>query len=328
MRVAIHSNQFDGRGTGKVPYDYAVGLRDLLGHEVVFITSSLSANEGLPRLQREFQAYTYDKKVDQHPGPDIRVALERIVADRKIDFVHFLKFGNDDQITPFNCRTGIHCVFVMNQPHGSVYAGVSESLARKFNSPLFVPHILKPFSPGRDMRSEWDIPTDAFVVGRHGGVETFDIPWVYAVIREALETRPDLYFVFLSTRPFCAHPRVRFIPWVESEQDKFDFIHSCDAMLHARLIGETFGLAVGEFSAANKPVMTWSGRGLRSYDVAHIDILGVKALVYKNRSDLLRFLVSLDRRELAQHDWDVYSERFSTPNVMDQYHRVFLSGSS
>ena len=34
--------------------------------------------------------------------------------------------------------------------------------------------------------------------------------------------------------------------------------HRCDAMLHARSSGETFGLAVAEFSASNRPVATES----------------------------------------------------------------------
>jgi glycosyltransferase involved in cell wall biosynthesis len=242
--------------------------------------------------------------------------------------VHFIKFGHDDRITPQNCRTGIHCVFIMTQPHGTVYAGVSQTLARKHNLSAYVPHIIKPIAPTRDLRGEWGIPADALVIGRHGGFETFDVPWVYAVLREALASRSDLYFVFLSTKPFCEHPRVRFIPWVESEQDKFNMIHSCDAMLHARLIGETFGIAVGEFSAANKPVITWTGRGLRTYDVAHIDILGEKALLYKDRGDLLNILLTMDRREIASRDWDVYSKRFSAGNVIRQYHDVFLKNGS
>jgi hypothetical protein len=76
MRIAIHSNQFDGRGTGKVPYDYGVGLRDIEGHDVVFITSSLSPNEGLPRLQREFSAFTYDTKVDRDPPELVRATMK------------------------------------------------------------------------------------------------------------------------------------------------------------------------------------------------------------------------------------------------------------
>ena len=40
---------------------------------------------------------------------------------------------------------------------------------------------------------------------------------------------------------------------------KVKFINTCDAMIHARAMGETFGLAVAEFSKKNKPVIFVSG---------------------------------------------------------------------
>ena len=38
--------------------------------------------------------------------------------------------------------------------------------------------------------------------------------------------------------------------------DKVRFIQTCDMMIHGRTVGETFGIAIGEFSFYNKPVMT------------------------------------------------------------------------
>jgi glycosyltransferase involved in cell wall biosynthesis len=327
MRIAIHTNQVDGRGTGKAPYDYAVGLQNLHQHEVLFITSSRGQNEGLARLQKQFRVLTYDKRVDADDCHEIRDALAGLVDRHQIDFIHFIKYGHDDRVTPPNCRTGVHCVFVMTEPHGSVYAAVSESLARKFKRPLHVPHIIKAFPPTRDLRKELNLPPDALVIGRHGGQDTFDIPFVHEAVREALDRRKDLHFVFLSTRKFCEHERITYLPWVESEQEKFNVIHACDAMLHARLIGETFGIAVGEFSAANKPVITWSGKGHPAHDVAHLDILGRKSLPYDNKTDLLNILLRLERKFILGRRWDVYSETFSEANVIRQYGDVFLGQS-
>ena len=56
------------------------------------------------------------------------------------------------------------------------------------------------------------------------------------------------------------------------------FFATCDAMLHAREEGETFGMAVAEFSLRNKPVITYNGSG--QYDNAHVRMLGSKALLY------------------------------------------------
>jgi FkbM family methyltransferase len=328
MKIAIHSHQLDQRGTGKVPCDYARGLRAHTGHEVMIVTSSLSPNESLPRVAKEFPVLTYDKKVDVNPAGEVRAALEQLVRREKIDFMHFIKYGHDDQITPQNCRSGIHCVFIMAQPHGDVYAGVSSTLAKKFGQTLHVPHIIKSVPPTQDMRKKLGLPVNAFVVGRHGGFDTFDVPFVHDAVREALTRRPDLYFVFLSTKPFVEHERVIHIPWVETEQEKADIIHGCDAMLHARMMGETFGLAVGEFSAANKPVITWSGRGHAGYDRAHLDILGSKAMQYHQKADLVNILLKLDRKFTTSLNWDVYTQRFSEATVTRQYQEVFLSAAA
>ena len=328
MKVALHSNQLDGPGSDKTPYDYAVGLRNRLGHDVSFITSSRNPAAGVQRISLEFPVYTYDWDINTAEAEDIRGDLEHLVETQKIDFIQFLKYGQDDQITPSNCRTGVHCSLDMSQPHGTVYAGVSKTLARKFNQPLFVPHIVSTMAPTRDLRKDLNIPADAFVFGRHGAINTFDIPFVHQAVLSALNLRKDIYFVFLSTKRFCDHERVIHLPWVDSEQEKFNVIHACDAMLHGRIMGETFGVSVGEFSAANKPVLTWSGKGFSAYQTAHLDILGSKALVYNTVTDLLSLLIKCEKKTFEGTAWDVYSEAYSEKSVMEQYAQVFLGNAA
>lgn len=326
MKVAIHTNQLDGPGSDKTPFDYALGLRARLGHEVSFITSNRNSPASLAKLARDFPVHTYDWDVHTADAEDIRGDLEHLVDTQRLDFIHFLKYGHDDQITPSNCRTGVHCSLVMNQPHGTIYAGVSKTLARKFGQTLQVPHIIKTLAPSRDVRRELGIPADALVFGRHGGFGTFDIPFVHQAVQSALNLRKDVYFLFLSTKRFCDHPRVIHLPWVDSEQEKFDVIHACDAMLHGRIMGETFGVAVGEFSAVNKPVLTWSGKGFSAYDTAHLDLLGGKAQVYHTVTDLVSLLAKSDRNAFLGKSWDMYSQAFSEKAVMEHYAQVFLSG--
>ena len=57
---------------------------------------------------------------------------------------------------------------------------------------------------------------------------------------------------------------------------KAEFINSCDVMVHARSIGETFGAAIGEFSSKNKPVITCD-----CGDTEHIEILSDKGIIYR-----------------------------------------------
>ena len=37
--------------------------------------------------------------------------------------------------------TCVHCVFDLSEPHGDIYAAVSETLAKKYNKTVFVPHM-------------------------------------------------------------------------------------------------------------------------------------------------------------------------------------------
>lgn len=321
MKIAIHSNQFDGRGTGKVPLDYGIGLRNLLGHEIVCITSNLSKNEGLIPISKEFKCITYDKKVGTHPAVEVTYELEKIIATEKIDFIHMLKAGENDGVIPANCKVGVHSVFNMASPHGDVYAGVSEYLAKKHGAWRYVPHIIKNYPPTANLRAAWNIPADALVFGRHGGLDTFDIPFAYSAISRILQERKDIYFVFMATRKFIEHERVLFLPWVAEQQVIFNFIHSCDVMIHARSAGETFGLAVGEFSVAKKPVITYPG-----FDTAHIEHLGSVGLVYNSEDNLMDIFREITREYVIENTehWDVFGERFSEKNVIEQYNKIFL----
>ncbi len=133
---------------------------------------------------------------------------------------------------------------------------------------LFI-NIVK-FIPLSGMRSELKISEKAFVICRHGGMQTFDLPFVHHAVFDLLAkySATQLEFIFLGTQVFenrdktvksNAHPQIHHLGTNTSIEYKENFIASCDAMLHARHGGETFGLAVAEFSIRNKPVITFPG---------------------------------------------------------------------
>jgi len=324
MKICIHSNQFDGRGTGKTPYDYGLALRDILGHEVCYMTSAQSKNEGLHRIKKEFQVLLYSGRVDHSPPVEVKKEIEAFVDFNKIDFIQMLKWGTNDGVTPENCKTGVHYVFEGKDPHGSVYAAVSENLAKKYNRAEYVPHIIRKVGPTKDVRAQLNIPKDALVVGRHGGMDTFDLPFVHEAVAEVVNTRKDIYFLFLATKPFIQHERVMHFDWVAQEQGIYNFIHACDIMLHARHMGETFGLSVGEFAACNKPVMTWHGLGYSFYDTAHIDQLKSKAILYRDKQEVVNYLSNIKPADFSGTNWDTFTEIFSDKNVIKQYENIFL----
>ena len=42
------------------------------------------------------------------------------------------------------------------------------------------------------------VPKDSIVFGRHGGEDSFDIPWVQQAVVEMAEERPDIWFLFMN----------------------------------------------------------------------------------------------------------------------------------
>ena len=142
-------------------------------------------------------------------------------------------------------------------------------------------------------------------------MDTFNIPFVWRVVAKHAQKHPGDHFCFLNTReiPGTQHLKnVHYLPGTSCANAKAEFLASCDAMLHARWHGETFGLAVGEFAVLGKPVITYGG----SRERAHLDMLGGKAQVYENEQQLRRIL-EIFEPELV---WGTVYEKWSDPHVV------------
>jgi hypothetical protein len=136
-----------------------------------------------------------------------------------------------------------------------------------------------------------------------------------------LAAREDIYFLFLNITPFLKHSRAIFLPSSADMEYKAKFINSCDAMLHARLLGESFGLACGEFSIRNKPVLTYA----KSMQRNHLEVLGDKARLYDSAKSLRKLLLEFSKEEARLQNWDCYSKAFSPEAVMRQFDEHFIS---
>lgn len=142
-------------------------------------------------------------------------------------------------------------------------------------------------------------------------------------MKKVVKERKDAYFLFLNTDPFCSHERVIHLPRTSDLDEKSAFIATCDAMLHCRKRGETFGLAIAEFSVMNKPVITTAGK-----ENAHLEMLGDKAIVYTNKRDLRSILLNISRSDIQGKDWDVYSRPFAPAEVVKRFQATFIDGIS
>jgi hypothetical protein len=99
---------------------------------------------------------------------------------------------------------------------------------------------------------------------------------------------------------------------------KRKFINTCDALLHARDRGETFGLTCGEFAICEKPVITYG----RAKENEHLLILKEKAVVYNSAFDLYNILNTFTK---GKYNVENNGYMFYTPeNVMNIFKNVCL----
>jgi glycosyltransferase involved in cell wall biosynthesis len=310
MRVGFLNNQIDNRGTGNALFDYAHYNETILGNKsFIFVLNRQNYDEAMgSRLTERFGA--------------INSIWDVTHTDFNIDVLYHIKSGEEDGT--FNIpgvRYVVHAVFHPTQPHGDRYATISRWMADQYHV-QYVPHIVHLSPPVHDMRLQYGIPRDAFVYGRHGGSDTFDVFWAWKSINRALEQDKNIYFMFMNTdnpiRKLYDPKRVIFLPPTANKHYKSSFIWSCDAMLHARLRGETFGIAVGEFALAGKPVLTYGASGER----AHIEQLGPLGFTYFSPEELTELLLKLPK--MSKPVERSYYDENSPKKVMTRFKEVFL----
>lgn len=320
MKIAFHCNQLSLRGTEVAMYDYAHYNEKILGNESIVLAKNpeiwkYSDEPAIEKFKKRFNVFFYKESHE----------IEEILDANNVDVFYAQKAGEIDGIVSKKRKTVIHVVFQQYEPHGDVYAFISEWLANRFsNVHQFVPYIVDLPDHDKDMRDELGIPRDAVVFGRHGGYETFDIPFVKHCVGDLVNKRNDIWFLFMNTEKFIDHPRIIFLEPTADLHKKTEFINSCNAMIHARFKGETFGLACAEFSLRNKPVITFAG----SMDRAHEMILKDKGFYYRTPSDLYAIFSRIDqyfKGENLKRDWNQYRD-YSPEKVMTKFKRVFLDG--
>ncbi len=328
MKIAFHSYQLGERGTEICLYKYAKYNREILGNESIIISTS---SRPIPCKSRfdEFETILYpDVWQGDGKNDSLRNTLEGICEKNDVDVFYAIKGGEDDGFMPTNTKRLAHCIFRMDEPHGDVYSGVCKYISDKHGGiHPYVHHILEKEAPHieDDFREEFGIPKDALVLGRHGGHDTFSLPFVHSAIDTVLDHRKDLYFVFLNTNKFIEHERVIYLPWTLDEEYKAKFVNTCDGMLHARYDGEIFSLATAEFSIRNKPVITWNPTNPPShYDTGHIYVMDEDAIYYKDETQLTQILMDLDKKEINSIEWGQYCNNYTAEKVMKEFKEVYL----
>lgn len=316
MKIAFYAQHLTERGTAITMFDYARHNRDLLGNEtLVLYNRDFPGNN--PDVIEKFKSM-----FEVIPCRDFAEA-DRHIRHETCDLMYVLKAGKRDGLISGAVPTMVHSVFAatVRQLHGASYAYVSEWLSDVCarGTVPWVPHMVSIGETDADMRAALGIPGDARVFGCYGGRTSFDIRFVREqVIPEILEAFSDTYFLFMNIDTFIEHPRVLFRPVAVDVEEKTAFINTCDAMLHARRRGETFGLAVGEFSLRGKPVLTYG----RSKERAHLNVLSETALVYRTAGELYALIAGFKRS--APSAAKAYRRLFAPEPVMQQFERNLI----
>lgn len=316
MKWLLHTDSLNLRGTAVAVRDYCQGLLEM-GHEVT-VAYRLAHPENDAGV-----VATMSQMAELLPYQNF-TELERDSNKRGIERAYFIKSGERDEKCFSSIYSCIHAVFPTNisEVHGDAFAFVSEWLSLEFsnNKVPFVPHIVNLPSIEGCLRDQLGIPRSGLVFGGMGGANSFDIGFVRKAVIDCVLRRSDLYFVFLNITPFTQHERVMFLPGNSRVDNKVRFIQTCDAMIHARGLGESFGLSCAEFSSKNKPVITYAF----SPQLAHIHMLGDAAIVYRGRSDLRDIFLYSHANEFRTVEWDRCSKKFSREMVMEIFSRVFI----
>jgi hypothetical protein len=325
MKVLFHTKTLNYRGVTNSTIDYAYYNQAVLGNESVIIYNEKFNGKGLDigskpevvdDIRKMFKLLSYESV--SH--------LNQIASGFDVVYTQNSGQRDDEKIT--STKHAVHAVFQYYQPNGDRYAYISEWLAKEMekvaNRELtFVPYVvnLPPMVDGmrEKMRDDLGIPRNAFVFGRHGGYHTFDIEYVNQMLPKICDRYKNVYFLLANTLPRITHPRIIYMHPFFGVHAKTCFVSACDAGLHGRKLGESFGLGICEMLFHNKPVLV-SEEG---FDRNHIELVKDYNLIY-NEDTLMDKIGEVMLRVEMYQDFTPIVAPYAPLPVMKKFKEVFL----
>ena len=197
VKIAFHDNQLCERGTTVSLYDYAYYNKHYLGNESIIMyygSDHRNVDGVIEKFKKEFKLCPYENWNQD---------ANRILQEEGCDILYMQKAGEWDgkMAHPNVCKTIIHCVFNTHKQHGNVYGRISNCFGDN-NFPV-VNYMVNLPDVKCDMREELNIPEDAVVFGRIGGMDQFNITSVHKAIDKITEENSNIYFFLVNTNKFC-----------------------------------------------------------------------------------------------------------------------------
>ena len=315
LKVGFYLRELNFRGIANSIYIYARNNQTILKNKSIIFYNS-TALDNRPEAITEFKKKFKTIKISNLNE------LERINKNLKLDYIYFQRDGAKDEIVN-NSKNIIHAVFPQNifQYHGSNYAFISKWLSKTCSNNKF------PFAPlpvqllknNQNLRTKLKIPKDSKVFGYHGGETSFDLNFVRDVIKKVVRQNKNIYFLFMNIGKFFNHKKVIFIKGTFNQTQKVKFINTCNAMLHARSLGESFGLSCAEFAIKNKPIFTYGFCRQR----AHFEICKNNIIPYYSYEDLNLKILSFnkDRKYYSNN----LKKELSEKNTIKVFKKILLN---
>jgi len=311
-RIGFFIRHFAERGTEVATFDYAHYNETILGNRSYIIRCN---EEGEDKYNFGHHRFSFDKFEKRFPIITIRSMedMKDVIRILNLD-VFYTQTGGSAENWIYNfdrkdiwsgCKTIKHSVFSSDNPEADLNLVLHSCINDKYKTTqLVLPYVVHLPTVDSNLRQELGIPEDATVFGGYGGKDSFSIPYVKQVVYVIAKQFPNIYFLFANFHPFCTSlPNIIHRPAIIILEDKVKFIQTCDAMLWGRHDGETFGLAIAEFSIKNKPIFCTS-----SGDIAHLQLLKEKAIIYNDPQDLANKLVGFNKDNVKGFDWNAYRD--------------------
>jgi len=313
LKIAFYIQTLSCRGAAQQILDYAKFNQEILGNESVIVQSAHTDDDVVRMVAKQFKVLTISALSAQN----------QFAAD--FDVFYAVKAGMKEPPHIDTTKHVVHAVFQFHDPHGDVYAYISEWLsdwmvACGYPRQPWVPLMVNLPKPNPEaaaiVRNNLGISKDQYVYGRLGALETFDLPFVQQAIIDTVNARDDIVFVFPNTKPFYEHKNIIHTPQILEKQMKSDYIEMCDAMINGREQGESFGLANAEFLSLDKPVLAWED----GKDRNHIRMLQPFGTLY-NEGNVLKMIQNLDKPKM---NYAAAVAEYTPEKVMKKFEQVFL----
>ena len=316
LKIGFYLNEINYRGISNSVFYFATNNEKILNNKsIIFYWSGAIDNKKdvIKKFKKKFKLYKVKNFYE----------LEILCKKLKLDYCYFQRAGHREYLLK-KTKNIVHAVFPEKSVYnGDSYAFVSEWLSKNCsnNKYSYVPLPIKLLQNNQNLRQKFKIPKSAKVFGYHGGPKSFDLDFVKDAVKKLTKKNNNIYFFFMNVDKFLSHKKVFFLKGSFNEIEKVKFINTCDAMLHARSLGESFGISCAEFAIKNKPVFTYEFCKHRS----HFEVCKENIISYYSFNDLIEKLENFDKKKKYKNS--NIKKKFSEINTIKKFDKIFLKNN-